>query len=84
MELLYNDIMHTEMFYVVAGVRANYVHLHQVMIHNLYLLVNKSLSPHSLGQTTQPFGLMLLSHIKDIARNHSGPILLKYLINKSL
>ena len=76
--------MHREMFYVVAGVKANYVHLHGVMIRELYPLVDKSLSPRSLGQTTRAFGLVLLSQIKDFTRNHSGPISLTQLTNEPL
>ena len=76
--------MHREMFYVVAGVKTNYAHLHQVMIRELYPLVDKSLSPRSLGQTTQAFGLVLLSQIKDFTRDHSGPISLTQLTNGPL
>lgn len=66
--------MHREMFYVVAGVKANYTYLHEVMIRELYPLVDRCLSPRSLGQTTQAFGLILLSHIKNFIRDHSGSI----------
>lgn len=71
-QLLRNDIMHREMFYVVSGVKNNYIHLHEVMIRALYPLVDKTLSPHSLGQTTQTFGLVLLSQIKDFTRVQNG------------
>lgn len=76
--------MHREMFYVVAGVKGNYTYLHEVMIRDLYPLVDRSLSPRSLGQTTQSFGLVLLSQIKKFSRDHSGPVSLKQLTNEPL
>ena len=76
--------MQREIFYVVAGVKANYAHLHEVMIHELYPLVDKSLSPCTLGQTTQAFGLVLLSQIKEFTRDHTWPISLTQLTNKPL
>ncbi|KAG8214196.1 cytochrome P450 [Butyriboletus roseoflavus] len=83
-QLLRNDIMHREMFYVVAGIKANYAYLHQVMVRDLYPLVDRSLSPRSLGQTTQAFSLVLLSQIKNFARDHKGPISLTHLTNEPL
>ncbi|KAF8134336.1 cytochrome P450, partial [Boletus edulis] len=83
-QLLRNDIMHREMFYVVAGVKTNYVHLHEVMIRDLYPLVDRSLSLRSLGQTTQTFGPMLLSRIKNLTQDHSKPISLMQLTNEPL
>ncbi|KAH0828125.1 cytochrome P450 [Lanmaoa asiatica] len=83
-QLLRNDIVHQEMFYVIAGVGTNYTHLHEVMIRELFPLLDKCLSPRSLGQTTQTFGLVLLSQIRDFAQNHSGPMSLKQLTNSPL
>lgn len=83
-ELLRNDVIHREMFYVIAGVRTNFAHLHQVMIRELFPLVDKTLSPRSLGQTTQAFGLVLLSQIGKFARDHSGPISITELTNEPL
>ena len=76
--------MHREMFYVVSGVKNNYIHLHEVMIRALYPLVDKTLSPHSLGQTTQTFGLVLLSQIKDFTRVQNGLVSLTRLTNEPL
>ncbi|KAI9571562.1 hypothetical protein HD554DRAFT_1788133 [Boletus coccyginus] len=59
---LRNDIMHREMFYVVAGVKSNYAYLHGVMIRELYPLVDKCLSPRFLGQTTQRANITDATH----------------------
>ncbi|KAF8554768.1 cytochrome P450 [Imleria badia] len=88
-QLLRNDVMHPEMAYVVAGVKANYTHLHGVMIRELYPLVDRCLSPRSLGQTTQgpksqAFGLVLLSQIKNFIQDHTGPISLIQLTGEPL
>ena len=76
--------MHREMFYVVSGVKSNYAYLHEVMIRDLYPLVDKCLSPRSLGHTTQAFGLVLLSEIKKFTRDHGGPMSLVQLTNEPL
>ncbi|KIJ18467.1 hypothetical protein PAXINDRAFT_167068, partial [Paxillus involutus ATCC 200175] len=58
------------MFHVVAGVRTNYARLHDIMIHKLFPLVDKSLSRRSLGQTTQPFARVLFSQVKKLTETH--------------
>ncbi|KAF8840855.1 cytochrome P450 [Paxillus ammoniavirescens] len=68
--LLRNDLMHHEMFHVVAGVRTNYVRLHDIMIHKLFPLVDKGLSRRSLGQTAQPFARVLFSQVKKVTQTH--------------
>ncbi|KAG6375634.1 cytochrome P450 [Boletus reticuloceps] len=83
-QLLPLDALHREMYYIVAGVKTNYAYVHEVMIRDLYPLVDRCLSPRSLGQTTQTFGPMLLSGIKNFTRDHSKPISLMQLTNEPL
>ncbi|KAG6375640.1 cytochrome P450 [Boletus reticuloceps] len=83
-QLLCLDPLHREVLYIVAGVKTNYAYLHEVMIRDLYPLIDRCLSPRSLGQTTQTFGPMLLSGIKNLTRDHSKSISLMQLTNEPL
>ena len=83
-ELLCNDITHRETFYVVSGARASFSRLHKVMIRELFPLVDKTLSPRPLGQTTHAFGRILLSQINNFIREHTGPISLAEFTNQPL
>ncbi|KAF8131632.1 cytochrome P450 [Boletus edulis] len=83
-QLLRHDPAHQEVFYVVAGVKTNYAYLYEIMVRDLYPLVDRAFSPRSLGQTTQTFGPMLLSGIKNLTRDHSKSISLMQLTNEPL
>ena len=72
------------MFNAITGGDTTSSQLLKVMLHDLFPLMDKALSLHSLGQTTQAFGLVMLSQIKDLTRDHSGPISLKELTNDPL
>ncbi|KAF8433485.1 cytochrome P450 [Boletus edulis BED1] len=76
-QLLRHDPVH-------QGVKTNYAYLYEIMIRDLYPLVDRCFSPRSLGQTTQMFGPMLLSGIKNLTRDHSKSISLMQLTNEPL
>ncbi|KAF9227066.1 cytochrome P450 [Gyrodon lividus] len=83
--VLRNDLMHYEMFYVVTGLRTRYAMLHEIMIHRLFPLVEKSLSRRSLGQTIQPFGRVLSAQVKTFTRTHDvGAVPLMQLVQEPL
>ncbi|KAF9240647.1 cytochrome P450 [Melanogaster broomeanus] len=69
---LSHDLIHDETFHVVTGVTTNSGTLRKILNQRLYPLVDKSLSRNYLGQTIQPFGWALFSHIKKFMKTQDA------------